>query len=71
MHRITATSNTSGHEEYQDAYKSELEGILHIIIILEDISSKFNIEDGSITIACDGIEAFKEIHVPKHTISFL
>ena len=55
--RITATSKTSGNPEDQEAYRSELSGIIHTITIIGKICSKFNIIEAEITAACDGMDA--------------
>ena len=51
MYRIRGTSTTPRQIKDQEAYQSELAGIYHIVFIVEDICSKHNIWDVSITIA--------------------
>ena len=55
MHRITETRTTPGRSKDQEAYQSDISGIYHIIHIVEDIFSKQNIRDGSITILQRGV----------------
>ena len=54
---ISATSNTPGNPEEQEAYWIELSGILHAIMIIDNICYKFNITEGEITATHDGIDA--------------
>ena len=50
-------STTPGYHKGQEAYKSELSGILHTIMIVEIISNGNNILEGEMMAACDGLEA--------------
>ena len=59
-HRITATSTSPGEDNIQDAYRAELTGIYTIVTLVEGICEYHCINRGSITIACDGIEALKK-----------
>ena len=43
---ISSTSTTSGKPEYQGEYRSKLSGIMHAIMIIDNICSKFNITEG-------------------------
>ena len=52
---ITATCTSPGHPKDKDAYRSELAGIFHMVSIVEEISRKFNIPEGAIMIACNGL----------------
>ena len=54
-HRIIATSTATGTAKYQDAYRSELTGLYHVIYIIDTICEKHNIRSGGIMAACDGL----------------
>ena len=56
-HQIAATCTSPGHSKYQDAYRSELAFIFHVVSIVEYIILKLNISGGSITITCDRLNA--------------
>ena len=58
-HRIEVSCTTTGLTRYQDAYRSELSGIIHLVKIAESLTDKFNITEGSITLGCDGIDAIQ------------
>ena len=47
--RITSTSTTPGTAKDQDAYRSELTVLCHLIYIIETICEKHNIRSGGIT----------------------
>ena len=51
---------------YQDTYRSKLSGILHMIKIVENMVSKFNITEGSITVVCNGLDAISMAY-DKHS----
>ena len=59
-HRITATSTATGTAKYQDAYRSELTGLYHVIYIIDTICEKHNIRSGGITAVCDGFNGIKK-----------
>ena len=59
-HIITATSTAPGTAKEQDAYRSELTGIYHVIYIIETICDKHNIRIGGITAACEGLNEIKK-----------
>lgn len=52
-------SQVPGDPEIMESYRSEIYGILSIIVFVDIISTFYNINDGHITIACDNIEAGK------------
>ena len=54
-HRITATSTAPGTAKYQDAYRSEITRLYHVIYIIEKICEKHKIRSGRITVACNGL----------------
>ena len=58
-HQLSATCIIPGHPKDQDSYRSELAGIFHMVSIVEEISRKFIILEGAITIACDGPNEIK------------
>ena len=49
-----------GHPEDQSAYRSELCGILGIMLSLRCLSQQYDISGGAITIACDGLSAIRK-----------
>ena len=53
---ISDISNTPGHPEDLEAYRRELRGLLHIFMIVETLREKYNIKEGEITAACDGLD---------------
>lgn len=54
---ITYVNTVPGPASIQSAYRSELAGILSSLTHVKIICDKFEINDGSITIACDGEQA--------------
>ena len=66
-HIITATCTPPGHAKDQYAYRSELAGIFHVVSIVEHISIKFNILEGTTTIAYDDLNV-KENHGQRNKI---
>ena len=71
MHIITATTTTPGRSKYQEAYQSKRSGIYNIILIVEDICSKHNIQGVCITDACAGIEDLEKSMDPNTKFSCL
>ena len=59
-HIITSTSTAPGTDKYQDAYRSDLTIIYHVIYIIEKICEKHNIRSGGITATCDRLNAIKK-----------
>ena len=59
-HQIATSCTCPGLPKDQDAYRSELAGIFHVVSIVEEISQKFNILEGKITITCDGLNTIKK-----------
>ena len=57
--RIATAFTSPGQAKYQYEYRSDLKGIFHVLYIVEDISLKFNIIEGAITVACDCLNAIK------------
>ena len=53
--RIAVTCTSLGHSKYQYVYIIELSVIIHVVSIVEEISLKFNISKGAITISCYGL----------------
>ena len=66
-HRIASTWTFPIHAKDQDAYRSELAGIFHVVSIVEQISIKFNILEGTTTIAYDDLNV-KENHGQRNKI---
>ena len=59
IHQIYTTCTYLGHPKYKDTYRSELEGIFHVVSKVENISKKSNILKVVIIIACDGLNVIK------------
>jgi hypothetical protein len=51
--RIVGANVMPGHPEEMDPYRSELGGILSILVITEAIASFHNIQSGTIELGCD------------------
>eukprot|EP00957_Ditylum_brightwellii_P065056 4934651-Ditylum_brightwellii.AAC.2 len=58
--RVFGTCLTPGSDEEQEAYSRELSGLYAIVAAVTMIFDHYNIQDGAITVACDGIEALKK-----------
>ena len=52
LHRMSATSTTTGHPADQEAQRSELAGLLHTVMIVDILSEKYNIKEGEKTYSC-------------------
>ena len=59
-HRITFTSITPGTAKDQDAYRSDLTIMYHVIYIIEKICEKHNIRIRGITAAYDELNTIKK-----------
>eukprot|EP00957_Ditylum_brightwellii_P206904 15350501-Ditylum_brightwellii.AAC.1 len=59
-HRITRVVISPGAANLHDAYCRELTRLYMMIEVVESVCKYHNIVSGSITIACDGIEALKK-----------
>ena len=55
-HRIEASCTTPGLPRDQDAYISDIPGILHVLKIVASLKAKFNITEGSITLGWNGLD---------------
>ena len=60
VHIIIAISNAPVTAKYQDAYRSDLIGLYHVIYIIDTICEKHNIRSGGITAACKRLNAIKK-----------
>eukprot|EP00957_Ditylum_brightwellii_P042622 3227618-Ditylum_brightwellii.AAC.2 len=60
LQQITAMYTVPGHTYTHDAYRAELIGIYMITQITQQLCRLHNITEGSITIACDGLEALRK-----------
>ena len=58
---IRGESIVPGAKEIQSAYRSEVTGLLAIIDKLQLLSTEYNITEGAIVIACDGITALTRL----------
>ena len=58
-HSILATSTVPGNPNDHNAYRSELTGILHGVLIIQNITTKYHIVEGEITAACDGLDTIR------------
>ena len=56
-HIIEASCATPGFPRDQDAYRSKILGVIHVVKIVEILIAKFNITERSITLGCDGLDA--------------
>ena len=54
-HIIEASCTNTGLPRYQDSYRSDLSGIIHVVKIVGSLTSKFNITEGSINLGCNGL----------------
>lgn len=57
MAHLTRVNIIPGAPNIQSAYKSELGGLYGIIVAVEALCEHYDIDSGSITIACDGESA--------------
>ena len=69
LHGISASSTTPGHPKDQEAYRGELSGLLHTVMIVESQCDKYNIKEGEITAACNGINSII-IYMDRYTYFF-
>ena len=60
-HVIEASCTTPVLPRDQDAYRSELSGIIHVVKIVEILTANFNLTEGIITLGCYGIDAIQII----------
>eukprot|EP00957_Ditylum_brightwellii_P166169 12650631-Ditylum_brightwellii.AAC.1 len=68
-HSIIATATTPGPLAIQDAYQAELSGIFMIVIIVLNLCEQYNIQKGSITVACDGLDTICKAMADDTTFS--
>ena len=57
--QVKITQNVPGPEEHNSAYRAELAGIAASCIAIRAISRAYNIDQGKITICCDGKSALE------------
>ena len=57
---IKGTSISPGPPSIQNAYRSEILGILGILHHLQQLCNKHRLQQGSITVACDGLSALQQ-----------
>ena len=58
-HIIESSCATPGFPRDQDAYRSKISGVIHVVKIVEILIAKFNITERSITLGCDGLDAIR------------
>eukprot|EP00957_Ditylum_brightwellii_P138115 10528378-Ditylum_brightwellii.AAC.1 len=68
-HHIMATVTTPDPPHLHDAYRSGLAGLYQIVAITNKICMFYNISTGSITVACDGLNATKKTMAEDTTYS--
>ena len=64
-----STIITSGEAKIQNPYRSELFGILGILATIQQLCNEFDVDNGSITIHCDGDSAIKRINNSYNRVS--
>ena len=57
--RISATSTVTGNPNNHNAYRSELTCILHGVLIVQNITTKYHITEGEITASCNRLNRIR------------
>jgi hypothetical protein len=62
MHQAAGTTECPGSSEVQCSHRSELTGLLGIISHVNRICQLYNVQQGAITIGCNGQGALQTVH---------
>eukprot|EP00957_Ditylum_brightwellii_P181177 13800561-Ditylum_brightwellii.AAC.1 len=60
LNSVSATAITPGNLSVHDPYRGELTGIYATVVIVNELCQLYNITEGKVVMACDGIEALKK-----------
>jgi hypothetical protein len=66
-HGVSLIDFVPGRSDNQSSYRSESAGMFSIIIFVDLIVEYYEIQEGSIEVACDGIEALRAISRESRT----
>ena len=64
-----AVNRVPGEPEDHDSYRSEVSGLLGIATLIELLCEFFDIQQGSVEVACDGLSALNEVFDLRRRVS--